>query len=166
MDNYKCKKNQETECLGPHMARGMCRRHYKRRYRKRNLKKVQTQQLKAYHANRDKKLATMRKHKYSPKGRLSALIYNCKLISRECSLTLQEYSDLLAKSCYYCEEPLPPSRCTGLDRIDNSKGYSIDNVLPCCGDCNILRMHKLTVDEAKLLSMTLKSYRKSKNEAA
>jgi len=24
----------------------------------------------------------------------------------------------------------------GLDRADNSKGYELDNVVPCCGRCN------------------------------
>jgi len=27
----------------------------------------------------------------------------------------------------------------GIDRIDSSKGYTLDNVLPCCGKCNMAK---------------------------
>ena len=28
---------------------------------------------------------------------------------------------------------------TGLDRVDSNKGYTDDNVVPCCGSCNQLK---------------------------
>jgi len=36
----------------------------------------------------------------------------------------------------------------GLDRIDNTKGYVIDNVVPCCGHCNLMK-RGMTVLEFK-----------------
>lgn len=27
----------------------------------------------------------------------------------------------------------------GIDRVDNTKGYTLDNVAPCCGICNIMK---------------------------
>lgn len=27
----------------------------------------------------------------------------------------------------------------GIDRVDNTKGYTIDNVVPCCGICNMAK---------------------------
>ena len=27
----------------------------------------------------------------------------------------------------------------GLDRVDNSRGYQADNVVPCCADCNYMK---------------------------
>lgn len=69
----------------------------------------------------------------------------------EFSLTLDEYVDnFVGRACHYCGEDLPwndrnyrsedrsfrKSNGSHLDRKDNSKGYSLDNCVPCCGDCN------------------------------
>lgn len=32
--------------------------------------------------------------------------------------------------------------CNGIDRVDNTKGYSIDNCVSCCKDCNIAKLTK------------------------
>ena len=34
----------------------------------------------------------------------------------------------------------------GIDRIDNSRGYTIDNVVPCCGICNTMKMDMSLID--------------------
>lgn len=36
---------------------------------------------------------------------------------------------------------------SGLDRTDNSKGYLIKNVVPCCGICNSIKGSNLTHSE-------------------
>lgn len=75
-------------------------------------------------------------HRY----RLSALRRN-----KEWNLSEQEVFDLVVQDCSYCE--LPPStdmklsahpdfRYTGIDRVDNDKGYQKSNVVPCCETCN------------------------------
>jgi len=44
---------------------------------------------------------------------------------------------LMIKPCTYCRK-LPTDKFpNGLDRIDNSKGHIIGNVLPCCHQCNM-----------------------------
>lgn len=64
-------------------------------------------------------------------------------------LTVEDLRELrVDKSCYYCLSPLHPLS-GGLDRIDNAKGYTRDNVLPCCSMCNDARGHLLTVAEFK-----------------
>lgn len=73
-------------------------------------------------------------------------------------LTKEQYLAIRKQLCTYCQGSLPPSS-GGLDRIDNSKGYSVDNVLPCCVACNQLRNNKLTVDEMKYVMKCLKEYR-------
>lgn len=61
-------------------------------------------------------------------------------------LTMEEFQQLTQMNCSYCN--LPPIKehkrnpttwilkYTGLDRSDNSKGYTKKNVVPCCATCN------------------------------
>jgi hypothetical protein len=48
--------------------------------------------------------------------------------------------------CDYCG--IPPHRTTngftsnGLDRLDSTKGHTIDNVVPCCADCNWMKSNR------------------------
>lgn len=157
--------NASSKCLGPITALGMCRSCYKRQYRVKNFIRLREQEMTAWRKDRPRKLAQLTKFKRSPKGRYGYMKSDSKDRGLSCTLTLTEYASLISNPCFYCKEPLPVSRCTGLDRIDNSKGYDVGNVLPCCGDCNYLRMHKLTVDETQALVLALKQYRASKKGA-
>lgn len=51
-------------------------------------------------------------------------------------LSEEEVLLLCSSKCFYCGK----DRCLGIDRIDNSKGYTIDNCVPCCGCCNKMKM--------------------------
>jgi hypothetical protein len=65
-------------------------------------------------------------------------------------LTKEEVKDIMNKNCYYCGEP--PDKISknkynngdylhnGIDRIDSSKGYFIENCVPCCKKCNIAKL--------------------------
>lgn len=62
------------------------------------------------------------------------------------TLTEEQFAETTQQNCYYCGTK--PKRASiysknngiyiynGLDRIDNNKGYTIDNVVPCCTRCN------------------------------
>jgi hypothetical protein len=62
------------------------------------------------------------------------------------NLTYSQFKDITKKECHYCG--CPPSnisrshKCNGeyiyngIDRKDNKIGYQIDNVVPCCWNCN------------------------------
>jgi hypothetical protein len=63
----------------------------------------------------------------------------------EFSLQEELFRNLVTLPCVYCgsdsaSKRLQPSgdeiRFTGIDRIDNSKPYDADNVVPCCKTCN------------------------------
>lgn len=58
------------------------------------------------------------------------------------------YQKLSGEPCYYCQGPTGDG--IGLDRIDNDLGYTIGNVLPACGRCNMLRGRILTIGETVL----------------
>lgn len=51
-------------------------------------------------------------------------------------LTLDDIVDLCSQPCHYCGK----ERCLGIDRVDNSKPYTRDNCVPCCGCCNKMKM--------------------------
>ena len=53
-------------------------------------------------------------------------------------LTREFIRNLIADGCQYCGEA---EIRIGLDRIDNDRGHSKDNVIPCCIRCNYIRRH-------------------------
>lgn len=77
----------------------------------------------------------------------------------EFDLTLEEFLDLASKPCHYCgrskvnrwgeyfvsgvragQRKVNGAFCyNGVDRKDNTKGYTICNSVPCCGQCNIAK---------------------------
>ncbi len=79
----------------------------------------------------------------------------------ESDLTLEQYTKLATQPCYYCEQPLTETVGSSLDRMDNSRGYTSDNVLPCCCVCNRFRNAYLSVDEMVYVSALLKTLRGS-----
>lgn len=63
-------------------------------------------------------------------------------------LSDEEFKVLVYKNCYYCNQSPKLSKrynrrylvVSGIDRIDSTKGYSIDNCTPCCSTCNKMKM--------------------------
>jgi hypothetical protein len=74
------------------------------------------------------------------------------------NISIEEFRSLIFKDCSYCG--MSPSNkkwngsrssClmyNGLDRVDNSKGYSIDNCVPACYICNQAK-HRMTLEYFK-----------------
>jgi len=48
------------------------------------------------------------------------------------SLTKEEFANISMKNCVYCGCKGP----NGIDRINNTKGYSNENCVPACKHCN------------------------------
>lgn len=61
---------------------------------------------------------------------------NAKHSGFEFKLTVQDFKNFEGQNCFYCGEKLVR---VGLDRIDNNKGYTLENVNPCCSICNYMR---------------------------
>lgn len=73
-------------------------------------------------------------------------------------LKWEEFIPLVQKSCIYCGK-LPfqntkaiytPHHYMGIDRKDNKKGYTLDNVAPCCTRCNSVKGQHLSFEEMKI----------------
>lgn len=66
--------------------------------------------------------------------------------------------NILAKNCVYCGD----DKRIGCDRIDNSKGHTKDNVVPCCVECNTARNNNFTFEEMKILGETIRKIKHSR----
>lgn len=77
----------------------------------------------------------------------------------EWSLSFDEYKSIVASACYYCGCDLSSQKGHSLDRKDNSVGYTKENVIPCCGGCNVIRNDQLTVEEMKVAMDAVNQYR-------
>lgn len=72
---------------------------------------------------------------------------------RDFDLTKQWLIDnIIDKPCFYCED----SYRTGADRLDNKKGHTIENCVPCCGVCNSVRSDIFTIEEMKEIGLKIK----------
>lgn len=83
-------------------------------------------------------------------------------------LSKDKFKELTKMNCYYCgEEPsqivgkdrIYPYVYNGLDRLDNSKGYTEDNVVPCCGTCNKMKL-SMSVKEFEQQLLKIANHRK------
>lgn len=66
-------------------------------------------------------------------------------------LTKEQYVSLRTSDlCHYCRGPMTQSGI-GLDRCENELGYAIDNVVPCCKECNLVKGCMFTKEEMELI---------------
>ena len=78
---------------------------------------------------------------------LSSYRTNARLRSREWALTEDQFLTLCKGVCHYCNRapytlkvfPYDSFLYNGIDRKDNSKGYTVDNSLTCCKECNMCK---------------------------
>ena len=132
---------------------------YNQDYYRKNAEKEKAR-AKSYHLkNRDRRVAYLREYARSIEGLFRNGILSAKRAGREWSITIEQFIKLREKSCYYCDGPLPETGY-GLDRIDCSKGYSNENVLPACHSCNRKRSNDWSVEEARLAVQAVIAHRR------
>ena len=74
--------------------------------------------------------------KNTPKFRYYLYIKSAKERKLKFDLSFEEFMTFWQKPCYYCGDKI---ETIGLDRVDNKKGYSLDNIVSCCWECNIIK---------------------------
>lgn len=101
------------------------------------------------------------RHRSTMRGRYSAARFEAKRRGLDFSITFEEYCAIRCGSndeCFYHKGPID-NNGGSLDRIDNSKGYSIDNCILSCAHCNKLRGEYLSVEETLEVVALLKKLR-------
>lgn len=82
----------------------------------------------------------------------------------DCTLTIEEYSvSISSNKCHYCGNKLNETG-SGLDRINNCKGYILNNVVSCCYRCNIVKGNHFTYKEMLELKPILTRIRLRRGE--
>lgn len=84
--------------------------------------------------------------------RHSAFIRNLKF-----DITQHQFNIITSMDCYLCGKKTTYLHHNGIDRVDNEICYQIDNLLPCCGDCNYMKfIHNIYDVFIKMLQIHVK----------
>lgn len=110
-----------------------------------------------YKKNRDRYRATTNARRQTPEGRYCRTKGDAKQRNILFTITKEEFINLIKLPCYYCNNKLGDKTTYGggLDRLDNFKGYELDNVVSCCHFCNTVKNYLLTPEEMKKVSSLL-----------
>jgi len=114
----------------------------------------------------NKKTLQRRKIKFSRawfRIRFCGLKHSAKVRNRKFELTFEEFCHIRIyenEKCFYCRTIRGPF---SIDRLDNTKGYSVSNCVLACWRCNKLKSKDYTAEEMKILGRALKKIDKMRN---
>lgn len=87
-------------------------------------------------------------------------------------LIREEFDNIISQNCYWCGDSPKISNyllnikphitnfyCNGIDRLDNNLGYTIENCVPCCTNCNMM---KKTLSSIDFIDKIIKIYKQNK----
>jgi hypothetical protein len=131
-EKYLTKYNKESK-LCTHCSELQQLQDDKRKNRERNYKKEYIKNLKTYYKQ-----------------------YITSALKRKYVMELQfnEFEELVKQRCYYCNY-IKQSEANGIDRVDNSKGYTKENCVSCCEVCNRIKHvydKDFFIDKCKIIS--------------
>lgn len=109
---------------------------------------------------REKRRISGKAYYNTPRGRFTFSKNIAKHRNHQWTLQLEEYILLISKKCEYCDSKLNPMG-VGLDRIDSNLGYVSNNVVPCCGNCNVMKNDILSYDEMKIAMKAVLEFRRN-----
>jgi len=70
------------------------------------------------------------------KGRYKVLRNGAKHRNRKLELSFEQFCEIVERPCIYCGET---EKRIGIDRTDNTIGYTKKNSAPCCTVCNFMK---------------------------
>ena len=147
---HKCKNNKDALVVWCKSCR--------KDYRKVNKETIKDQQRSYYENNKDKINEYKKEHyknnkkyykDYRESNKEKFLLRQYKRLDKKkgliCDLTVDWLKEnITGKHCVYC---IDETKNLGCDRIDNNKGHTKDNCLPCCVLCNKTRSNNFSHQE-------------------
>jgi hypothetical protein len=119
------------------------------RWRANNYSRVRDSWRRCHVAHREKRLAYSRAYRVKNKVlRLQQIKHGAHLRGLNFAVPEKEAYEMMDSACHYCggaPEETTKSGLHGFDRVDNARGYSLDNTVPCCPNCNYMKA-ALSVD--------------------
>jgi len=107
--------------------------------------------------NNEKQRARAKKYKNekgeTPEYRYGQYKSDAIKIGREFSLSFEQFFTFWQKDCSYCGGEI---KTIGLDRVNSKVGYEIDNIVPCCFDCNRLKSNRVLEEWLSKMEKILK----------
>jgi hypothetical protein len=93
--------------------------------------------VRCYPCKQQHKINNLSKYHELPKNKFKA--YSIGAIDRGYvfDLSFEQFMTFWNKPCFYCNSEI---NTIGLDRVDNSIGYTLSNVVPCCITCNKMKL--------------------------
>jgi hypothetical protein len=76
-------------------------------------------------------------------GHYRSCRHSAKRRSLLMELSIDQFSKIISRPCFYCGDT---QKRRGIDRADNSIGYTLVNSYPCCKICNFMKK-SMSVDE-------------------
>ena len=86
--------------------------------------------------NPDRVRETNKKHARTPTTIFARYRLGAKARNLSFEITKEQFLSFWQKPCSYCGDEI---KYIGLDRIDNDKGYTPDNIRSCCAICNKMK---------------------------
>ncbi len=109
-----------------------------KKYRQKYIAKKKIEDPEGYAAQRAKYREQLVQYKQQVRGLWTFLLSGAEQRHIPVEMTMEQYGTLLFRPCNYCGR----DGCRGLDRVDSSLGYSLDNCVPCCVWCNMMKGRK------------------------
>lgn len=82
------------------------------------------------------------RYNQTTKGRFRFVQNNATKRKKDFTLSIEEYTNIVSRPCAYCGDVGK----VGVDRIDNSIGYTKENSTSCCKMCNYMKNKHSVMD--------------------
>lgn len=111
-----------------------CRKIEKSEYLKKDY--VIEKNKKYYQEHKEEIRERVKKHRWTINGQYHEYKKNAKKRGLDFELTQKDCEPYFNTNCHYCGDEFIG---LGMDRLDNSIGYKLENIVSCCYKCNIMK---------------------------